>query len=178
MDDTIKIEHNSKEINQALTELAQKVKKPNKILRKVGHTIRLYVDRKFETEGEFEGTKWQQWSESWKERREREGKADGQIMSYTGELRKSIEDKISGSVLEVGTNKVYAAIHNFGGAVKKRKSKKSKIGKKGKTAKSKTQTSGSFEMPKREYMAFESKLIEQITDEIMSELTIEKYRTK
>lgn len=150
-DDAIKIKHNSKEINDKLLELAQRVKNPKPVLRKIGHVITNYVDEKFETEGKYEGEKWEDWKPSYKKKRAEKGRGKGKILSLEGELRESIDDKVTTDSVEVGTNKVYAAIHNFGGDVKKR-------------------NGGSFDMPKRQFMTWEGKLVELVGDELFAEL--------
>lgn len=155
-DDAIKIEHNSKEINDKLLELAKRVKNPKPVLREIGHVIRNYVDEKFETEGRYNGEKWEDWKPEYKKLRAKKKRGEGGILSLEGELRLSINDKVKSDSVEVGTNKVYAAIHNFGGDVKKR-------------------NGGSFDMPKREFMAWDDKLIDLIGLELFAELKLQDY---
>lgn len=155
-DDSIKITHNSKEINDKLLELAKRVKNPKPVLREIGHVIRNYVDEKFETEGQYNGEKWQDWTPKYKKKRAKKKRGEGKILSLEGELRESIVDKITSDTLEVGTNQPYAAIHNFGGEVKKR-------------------NGGFFDMPKREFMAWDDKLIDLIGLELFAELKLQDY---
>lgn len=157
--DAIKVTCNRKEINDKLLELADSVKNSKKILRKIGHTIKNYADEKFETEGSYQGEKWEEWKPSTKKKRIKMKRGKGKILSLSGELRESLDDKITADSVEVGTNKKYAAIHNFGGDVKKR-------------------SGGTFPMPKRTYLSWEDKLCELITDEVYAELKLHEYVDK
>lgn len=152
-DDCIKIKHNLKDIDKLMIELANRVKNAKPTMRKIGLIIKNYVDQKFETEGEYNGEKWKGWSESWTKERQKRKSAKGKILSLEGELRESIDDKITDESVQVGTNKVYAAIHNFGGDVKKRNGE-------------------TFDMPKRQYLSWEDNLKELIKNELIEELKL------
>lgn len=158
-DDTIKITCNNKEINDKLLKLAERVKNQKPILRNIGHIIKNYADEKFETEGRYQGEKWENWKPSTKKKRDKMKRGEGKILSLEGELRESIDDKLTADSVEVGTNKAYAAIHNFGGDVKKR-------------------NGGKFEMPKRTYLNWDDKLCELIGDELFAELKFQDYVDK
>ena len=73
------------------------------------------VNKNFETEGTHTGEKWPEWSEEYKEWRLKHGKSGGKIMTLDGHLRRDIRAKSGKDFAMVGTNKVYAALHNFGG---------------------------------------------------------------
>lgn len=155
-DDTIKITSNSKEVNDKLLELAQRAKNTKPVMRQVAHVMRTYIDEKFETEGKYQGEKWQEWTPKYKKKRSKMGRGQGKILTLEGELREKIDDKVNNDSVQVGTNQIYAAIHNFGGDVKKR-------------------NGGTFEMPKRQFMAFEPKLNELIALEIYAHLRLQDY---
>lgn len=158
-DDAIKITSNSKEVNDKLIELAERAKNTKPVMREVAHVIRTYVDEKFETEGRYQGEKWEDWKEPYKQKRTKMKRGSGKILTLEGELREKIEDKVTNDSVEVGTNQVYAAIHNFGGDVKKR-------------------GGGTFEMPQRQFMNFEPKLNELIALEIYAHLKLQEYVDK
>ncbi len=158
-DDAIKITSNSKEVNDKLIELAERAKNTKPAMREVAHVIRTYVDEKFETEGKYQGEKWQAWGKSYKKKRIKMKRGAGKILTLEGELREKIDDKVTNDSVVVGTNQVYAAIHNFGGDVKKR-------------------GGGTFEMPKRQFMNFEPKLNQLIALEIYAILKLEEYVDK
>ncbi len=73
------------------------------------------VNKNFETQGEHTGNKWQPWSETYKKQRLKMGKSGGKIMTLDGHLRRDVHAKSGADFAMVGTNKIYAAIHNFGG---------------------------------------------------------------
>lgn len=158
-DDAIKITSNSKEVNDKLLELAERAKNTKPVMRQIAHVMRNYTDEKFETEGRYQGKKWEDWKPSYKKKRTKMKRGEGKILTLEGELREKIEDKVKNDSVEVGTNQVYAAIHNFGGDVKKR-------------------NGGTFDMPKRQFMAFEPKLNELIADEIYVHLKLQDYVDK
>lgn len=155
-DDTIKITSNSKEVNDKLIELAERAKNTKPVMREIAHIIRTYVDEKFETEGRYQGKKWEDWKPAYRKKRAKMKRANGKIMTLEGELRTKIEDKVKNDSVVVGTNQIYAAIHNFGGDVKKR-------------------NGGTFDMPKRQFMNFEPKLNELIALEIYAHLRLQDY---
>lgn len=158
-DDAIKITSNSKEVNDKLLELAQRAKNTKPVMREIALIIRNYVDEKFETEGRYQGEKWEDLKEPYKQKRTKKKRGKGKILTLDGELREKIDDKVTNDSVVVGTNQVYAAIHNFGGDVKKR-------------------NGGTFEMPKRQFMAFEPKLNELIADEVFVHLKLQDYIDK
>jgi phage virion morphogenesis protein len=114
------------------------------------------VDENFETEGVHTGEKWKEWSDSWKKKRLAMGKSTGRILNLDGTLRRSILADSGHDWARVGTNKVYAAIHNYGGnsALKHNKT-----------------------MPKREFMRLDKPAMENLYGELYvlaKELLIDK----
>ena len=110
--EVIKIDVDNKQINKMFEYIAKNVKDPKKILRRFGKKIKDDVEWSFENEQEFLGDKWQDWSDAYYERVRKN--IGGNILQLEGDLRKSISRKIKDNSLIVGTNKEYAAIHNFG----------------------------------------------------------------
>lgn len=160
----IEIKIDEGEVLDYLEEYASKVKKLKPILRQVSHVMLEDIDENFETEGANQGKKWKDWSDSWKERRKKLGRGKGRILQLEGELRESFTRKVDASSVVVGTNKDYAAIHNFGGKVKKRRAK----GKRGRT--------GTFKMPQRRFVAWTESLKVKVSTEIVYELKKLDYR--
>jgi phage virion morphogenesis protein len=74
-------------------------------MRAIGETVRTSVERNFEAQG-----RPGKWLPS-----QRVRKTGGQTLSLTGRLRRSFSVKATGSRVSVGTNVVYAAIHQMGG---------------------------------------------------------------
>ena len=75
---------------------------PDNYLKKIGEDLKGNIDDRFEDAKDPQGKKWIPSSGE-------------NTLVDSSVLRDSIEDYISGGVLEVGTNIEYAAIHNFGG---------------------------------------------------------------
>ena len=155
-DDTLKLTTNLKEINDKFLELIKRVEKLKPILREIAHEMQSYVDENFETEGRYSGEKWEDWSDEYREQREKAGRGQGRIMTLEGELRESVESKVTNDSIQVGTNKEYARIHNEGGNVKKR-------------------NGGTFDMPKRTFMEWTPKLERIIADSLFAYLKIQDY---
>ena len=82
-------------------------------LRQIGSYLVASVINRFETESGPGGVPWKR-----SRRAERE---KGQTLTDTGRLRSSITYNLTPDGLEVGTNVVYAAIHQFGGRTPPRK---------------------------------------------------------
>lgn len=160
----IEIKIDEGEVLNYLEEYASKVKNLKPILRQVSHVMLEDIDENFETEGANQGQKWQDWTDNWRERRKKLGRGSGRIMQLEGELRESFTRKVDADSAVVGTNKEYAAIHNFGGDVKKRRAK----GKRGRT--------GTFKMPQRRFVAWTDSLKVKVTTEIVYELKKLDYK--
>lgn len=159
-DDTLQLISNSKEINQMFLDLANRVKNPKPALREISQLMQDYIDDAFETEGKSLGEKWQDWSDKYKEYRTKIHRGQGKILSLNNELRESITDKITNTSVEVGTNKIYARVHNEGAEIKKRNGE------------------GTFEMPQRTYMKWTLQLEQLVADEFWATLKIQDYIDK
>ena len=77
------------------------------VLDRIGSYLVASTIRRFELERAPGGAPWKKSGRASRER--------GQTLTDTGRLRSSITHRVAGDVLEVGTNVVYAAIHQFGG---------------------------------------------------------------
>lgn len=95
------------EIKALLGRFSQRASNLTPVMNTIGQIIRTSVIKNFE-----EGGRPQKWQPS--ERAEREG---GQTLIDSARLRNSIAAKASNNKVEVGTNVVYAAIHQFGGKI-------------------------------------------------------------
>ncbi|MCY4548123.1 MAG: phage virion morphogenesis protein [Defluviicoccus sp.] len=80
-------------------------------LRQIGSYMVAATIRRFETETGPDGP----WTPSARAREE-----GGQTLTDSGRLRSSIAYNVTGDGMEVGTNVVYAAIHQFGGRTRPR----------------------------------------------------------
>lgn len=75
------------------------------VMRSIGETVRASVERNFAAQG-----RPGKWLPS-----QRAIRTGGQTLSLTGRLRRSFSVKATGSQVSVGTNVVYAVIHQMGG---------------------------------------------------------------
>ncbi|MCD8025327.1 MAG: phage virion morphogenesis protein [Candidatus Gastranaerophilales bacterium] len=146
---------NADESVKFLNNLQKKFKDLSPLMKTARVFLKKTVNKNFETQGEHTDEKWMPWSENYKKWRMKNGKSLKLILTLDGELRRSIMAKSGKDYALVGTNKEYAAIHNFGykGKVNK-KSKKGKLF----TAK--------MNMPKREFMRLDDKTKEELLAEL------------
>ena len=114
-DKLIKVEIKDKEIKKKLKELAEKTGNLRPIMRKISATMQTAVEENFATQGKRLGKEWKDLSTSRKKQRAKIGKWPGQILQVSqGGLASSISSNYTDNEATVGTNKVYAAIHQFG----------------------------------------------------------------
>lgn len=102
----IEIKIDDKEVQELLKKLAAKGSNLTPVMQVIGQTIRASVLKNFEVGGR----------PAWKKslRADMHG---GQTLVDSSNLKNSINVKASGNRVEVGTNKIYAAIHQFGGRI-------------------------------------------------------------
>lgn len=89
----------------------------NEPLHKAGNVMLKSIDTNFETEGRPEG--WMPLSPLTMRAKLAAGYG-GKILTRTGNLKRSIAFRVTGNKLHVGTSTLYAAIHQFGGVIKKK----------------------------------------------------------
>ena len=146
---SIYCEINDKEILALLDEMQSKVKDRKKVLRSLARIMQKDVEENFETEGKnITGEKWEEWSDPYEAYRAKTGRANGKILQLEGELRKGISRKVTDDEAVLYSDKEYAAIHNFGGDIRR---------------------DGSIvgEMPERKFMGWHDELKRKITDELL-----------
>lgn len=156
MKDTIKAECNDKEIMDNFLSLSKRIKNLKPIMRSITRIMLTDIDENFETEGKNADRQWAQWSKSWRKERQRRGHGDGKILTMEGDLRRSFSREITDNSALVGTNKEYAAIHNFGGDIKKK-------------------NGGTFTMEQREFAVWSDNLKAKVLTELIYELHIQDY---
>ncbi|MDO9745914.1 phage virion morphogenesis protein [Glaesserella parasuis] len=104
--------HGIDEIIRTLNLLAQKTEHKEDLMADIAETMRLAVDKNFEAEGR---PKWLGLSAS---------NSSGKILlGDSGDLRSSITAESNNDKSIVGSNKTYAAIHQFGGVITPKKGK-------------------------------------------------------
>jgi len=120
----IKLSANTDGAVDRLKKVAGKAGNLSAPLNACGEILLSSIESNFEAEGRFSevgswrggNSRWADLSERTKEARARVGKWPGKTLQMSaGGLAASISKTVQGNTLTVGTNKAYAAIHQFGG---------------------------------------------------------------
>jgi len=111
--DPIEIKVDDKEIQQVLRNLISKTENLRPLMKNIAGIMMDSVEENFEQEGRPD--KWEKLSPVTKKQRSKKGYWPGRILQMQGNLAASITSKYDENSAVVGTNKVYAAIHQFGG---------------------------------------------------------------
>lgn len=113
MGEYFEVKFNNNEVIGKLTELSKKFSNLTPFLKIIRVKLLKEIDENFATEGVASGEKWKEWSGRYKKYRIKHF-GGGQILSRSGELRRSLTSILEKKKLTIGTAKEYAAIHNFG----------------------------------------------------------------
>lgn len=108
----IKIKIESEQIERRLQELIQKAVDRRPLMRRLSGIMLHAVEENFEQEGR---PKWARLSPKTIKARHKRGYWPGQILQVTGRLAGSISTYSDNDQAVVGTNVVYARIHQLGG---------------------------------------------------------------
>lgn len=108
----IEIKIDDKDVKGLLNELLNRVKDLSPVMRNIAGIMHNAVEENLKQEGR---PKWKPLSSKTIKAREKKGYWPGKILQMRGELASSITSKYDSSSAMVGTNKVYAGIHQFGG---------------------------------------------------------------
>ena len=112
MDEPIEIKIDNKELNQVLGKLFEKTTDLRPLMKNIAGIMADAVEENFKQEGRPE---WAKLKDSTIKLRTQKGYWSGKILQMRGELAASITSEYSENSAIVGTNKTYAAIHQFGG---------------------------------------------------------------
>ena len=119
-----KVTVNAEPVNARLKKIAAAGKNLAAPLNAIGEIVMSSVEENFAQEGRFASagswrggnTRWADLAESTKAARAKKGKWPGKKLQMSaGGLAASISKTVTGKDVTVGTNKVYGAIHQFGG---------------------------------------------------------------
>jgi phage virion morphogenesis protein len=108
----ITIEIDDREISKILKNLQDKIGNLRPIMKDIAGIMHDAVEENFEKQGR---PNWKPLSPKTIKRRQEKGYWPGKILQMRGELAVSISKKFDNKSAIVGTNKAYAAIHQFGG---------------------------------------------------------------
>lgn len=97
------------QIEDRLRALAEDAK--GELLDTIGESLESQAGERFETKQGPDGASWQEWSASY---RPRAARAGGSLLMRGGDLRGSITHEAQGDEVVVGSNLIYAAVHQYG----------------------------------------------------------------
>ncbi len=117
-DEPIEIKIDNKKVEKALLEIAQKTSNLRPLMKNIAGIMAYSTEENFKVEGR---PKWKDLSEKTKTARKKTGHYPGQILQVSGQLALSVTTQYDDSSAVIGSNKVYAAIHQLGGLVGKNK---------------------------------------------------------
>lgn len=108
----IEIKIEDSEFRKNIEELIKRALDRRPLMRKIAGIMHHAVEENFAKEGR---PKWSPLSPKTIQARQKKGYWPGRILQMRGELAASISQTYSNDEAVVGTNKVYAGIHQFGG---------------------------------------------------------------
>ena len=99
-----------KELQGLLERLSKALENKTPLLRRVANTLQNGTEESFDKQASPFGEKWKPNAPKTLQK-----KRGNKILIQSGLLSQSFTQKVTGSSAQVGTNKSYAAIHQFGG---------------------------------------------------------------
>lgn len=112
MTDFIEIRIENEELQRYLDQLAEKASDLRPLMKNIAGILENSVETNFEQQGR---PKWEGLKKPTIEYRTKHDYWPGKILQMRGELAASITSDYDENSAVVGTNKIYAAIHHFGG---------------------------------------------------------------
>lgn len=117
-DESIEIKIDNKKVEKALLEIAQKTSNLRPLMKNIAGIMADSTEENFKEEGR---PKWKDLSEKTKTERKKTGYYPGQILQVSGQLALSVTTQYDDTSAVIGSNKIYAAIHQLGGLAGKNK---------------------------------------------------------
>ena len=112
---TIELNLDSVNVSRQLEKLASSGQDLSPVMREIAGILADTAEQAFSDEADpSTGTSWKPLTESHKARRREKGYT-GSILSMTGQLASSIQAAYGSGYAQVGSNLIYAAIHQHGG---------------------------------------------------------------
>lgn len=108
--DTIRLKTNDRNVRDLMESLARRLADMTPALAEIGEILGESVKNNFKSEHSPQGTPWKPLSARTLARR----RLPGRILNETGTLRNALHVSVSGNRVTVGTNVIYAAVHQFG----------------------------------------------------------------
>lgn len=103
------------DLDKSLLNMAGKIKETDNLMEGIGSMLVRNTEKRFQKEESPKGEKWA--------KSQRAIRQNGKTLTDSGELKNSISSQVQGKTVQVGTNKEYARIHQFGGEITPKKGK-------------------------------------------------------
>lgn len=103
------------EMRDLFDRVMQHMKDMTPVMREIGEIEHESVMRNFQEHRAPDGTPWKPLAESTRRQRAKRGRSDKDILIFNRILMGSLHPQAYPDRMELGTNIVYAAIHQFGG---------------------------------------------------------------
>lgn len=97
-----------------INEAVQAMGRPEALLHDIGEFLMIAHDQRWAAQVAPDGSPWQALSPAYQKRKR---KNRDKILVLDGYLKNTLRYQVSGAELLFGTNRPYAAIHHFGGAI-------------------------------------------------------------
>nr|DAK09406.1 MAG TPA: virion morphogenesis protein [Caudoviricetes sp.] len=120
MSEPIEIKLDNKEVESRLLDLAKRSENLRPLMKNIAGIFAYYTEENFKEQGRPD--KWIDLAESTKKQRTKTGHYPGQILQVSGQLASSISTYYDNDSAVIGSNLVYAAIHQLGGQAGRNKS--------------------------------------------------------
>ena len=118
MSEPIEIKLDNKEVESRLLDWVKRSENLRPLMKNIAGIMADSTEQNFKEEGR---PKWKDLSEKTKTARRKTGHYPGQILQVSGQLAMSITTQYDNESAVIGSNKVYAAIHQLGGPAGKNK---------------------------------------------------------
>ncbi|MGU9776185.1 phage virion morphogenesis protein [Salmonella enterica] len=109
---------NTGPIQELLKQLSEVVDKPRPLMLNIAETLHAQSMEMFKNEG-YPANSWQNLAKSTQRQRAKKGHWPGKKLQVSGQLIGSIQTDAGDDYAAISTNKVYAAIQNLGGEIKR-----------------------------------------------------------
>ena len=118
MSEPIEIKLDNKEVESRLLDWVKRSENLRPLMKNIAGIMADSTEENFKEEGR---PKWKDLSEKTKTVRRKTGHYPGQILQVSGQLAMSITTQYDNESAVIGSNKLYAAIHQLGGPAGKNK---------------------------------------------------------
>lgn len=110
----VTLDYSGEQALAALRQTAAALADPQPMLRDIGEYLLIAHDQRFAQQRAPDGTPWQPLSPAYLKRKR---KNRGKILQLDGYLKNLMRYQVHGDELLFGSDRVYAAIHHFGGTI-------------------------------------------------------------